>query len=246
MKGDCILENYNNLYSQLKKNTVDSKDQLKDSKYVRFINLEGKGKRIMFVGNSITLHGVLPSIGWYNECGMAASKKENDYVHILMEKINKVVPDSGFCICQVAEWERNYKDGESKHFLFKDARNFNADIIVVRFIENCPGDNFDSSIFKEEFNSILTFLNKSQKAKIILTTGFWRHPGDNVINEYAKENNLSCVELGDLGEQDEMKALGLFEHRGVANHPGDLGMKNIAERIFNVIKRFDIEYKSLS
>jgi len=230
------LENTNNLYSQMEKNTVDAKDQLTDSKYVRFMNLAGNGKRIMFVGNSITLHGILPPIGWYHEYGMAASKKENDYVHILMEKLNKIMPDSQFCICQVAEWERNYKDGESKHSLFKDARNFNADIIVARFIENCPNTDFDSSIFKKELHSILAFLNKSQKAKMVLTTGFWKHPGDHAIIEYAKENNLPCVELGDLGEREEMKAIGLFEHSGVANHPGDLGMKNIAERIFNVIK----------
>ena len=58
-----------------------------------------------------------------------------------------------------------------------------------------------------------------------------------MIREYAKENNLPCVELGDLGELDEMKAIGLFTHEGVANHPGDKGMKKIAERIFEEVKK---------
>ena len=44
------------------------------------------------------------------------------------------------------------------------------------------------------------------------------------------------VELNDLGDMPEMKALGLFEHSGVAAHPGDLGMKTIAQRIFEPLK----------
>ena len=57
---------------QISKNTVKGTNQLEESKYVRFDNIEGDGIKIMFVGNSITLHGVKPEIGW-NECfGMAA------------------------------------------------------------------------------------------------------------------------------------------------------------------------------
>ena len=52
-----------------------------------------------------------------------------------------------------------------------------------------------------------------------------------------KGRQISLVELGDLGEQDEMKAIGLFAHKGVANHPGDAGMAAMAERIYDAIKR---------
>lgn len=45
----------NNKFSQMEKNTVNSENQLKKSQFVRYINPDGKGKRIMFVGNSITL-----------------------------------------------------------------------------------------------------------------------------------------------------------------------------------------------
>jgi len=242
---DFILDDYTeNIryistgYKQMDKNTVRATDQLKQTGPVRFFNSEGKGKRVMFVGNSITLHGKKADIGWHGEWGMAASSKEKDYVHLLMSTTREKDPDCSFCICQVAEWERQYKNGKSLYNLFENARNFNADIIVMRFVENCPKDDFDKQVFKTETVNLLNYLNPSNAAKIILTTGFWHHPADDSIAELAKELDLPLVKLGDLGEKDEMKAIGLFEHSGVANHPGDLGMKNIAARIFEVLKNY--------
>ena len=227
-----------NMYMQMDKNTVSATEQLKDTGYIKFFNYDGKGKRVIFVGNSITLHGKKAEIGWHGEWGMAASSKEKDYVHLLMSAICEKSPDCSFCICQVAEWERRYKSGKSVYDLFENARGFNADIIVMRFVENCPKNDFDKLIFKKETVDLLQYLNPSKNAKIILTTGFWRHPADDGIVEIAEELNLPLVKLGDLGEKDEMKAIGLFEHSGVANHPGDLGMKEIADRIFEILKYY--------
>ena len=42
-----------------------------------------KADRVLFLGNSITLHGVHKPYGWLNYCGMAASVPEKDYVHVL-------------------------------------------------------------------------------------------------------------------------------------------------------------------
>lgn len=225
-----------NVYENLAKNTVKAENQLKESQLVRFYNPEGKGKRIVFIGNSITLHGKKPDIGWNFEHGMAASAPENDYVHLLMSKINAVAEDSAFCICQVADWERSFSNGSSTFGLFEGAAAFNADILIVRFSENCPADNFDSAVFKREVKKLLDYLSTKENKKIIITTSFWHHPADPAFIELAEELGTPLVQLGDLGERDDMKAIGLFEHAGVANHPGDLGMKNIAERIFEAVK----------
>ncbi len=223
-------------FAQMKKNTVKAYGQLKESAVVRFDNPMGSGNRVMFVGNSITLHGINQEIGWHGEWGMAASSKENDYVHRLKASIRQLDPDAAFCVCQVANWERQYDHGTDTHELFAAAREFNADIIVMRFVENCPYDGFKADAFKSELGKLLCYLNGTGKAKFIITTGFWKHPGDPAIREFAAENKLPLVELGDLGEDDNMKAVGLFEHGGVANHPGDLGMQMIAERIFEQLK----------
>ena len=222
---------------QISKNTVNAKGQLVSSRFVTFDNRYGKGKKVMFVGNSITLHGVLPSIGWNNEWGMAASCKENDYVHIIEKKVKEKHPDAAFCICQVAEWERKFDEGESVFPLYESAKDFAADIVIFRFIENCPQNEELADKFYEEYGKLLAFLTENNKdAQIIITNGFWKHIYDKKILEFSRNNNYPFVDLGDLGEHDEMKAIGLFEHTGVANHPGDSGMKNIAERILAQVK----------
>ena len=221
-------------YEQIKKNTVQAANQLKENEYVSFENPQGSGIRVLFVGNSITRHGAAPQIGWYNDCGMAASSKEKDYVHQLIAKIDAAKEDAAYCICQVAEWERKYKEGTEKlHSLFEGAHAFAADIIILRFIENCSFDGWDSDIFKAELEKLIAYFDPDKKAKVIITNGFWHHCGDQAIKEFAEANNIPFVELGDLGELDEMKAVGLFEHSGVAAHPGDLGMEKIAERIYD-------------
>ena len=224
--------------NQIEKNTVKAENQLEKNQFITFINPEGKGKRVLFVGNSITRHGIKHDIGWHNDWGMAASDLEKDYVHLVAKEISQKDSKAAFCICQAAEWECNCYDGEKTFEFFQEARNFKADIIVIRLVENCPMDNYNSELFMEEYGKFVAYLNGSGNAEVIITTGFWKHIADSTIRDYAHKNEYPLVELNDLGEDDKMKAIGLFEHEGVANHPGDLGMEKIAERIFNVLKSY--------
>lgn len=219
--------------AQIDKNTVSAKGQLGNDPFIRIHYPEHTGLRVMFIGNSITLHGVLKSIGWENEWGMAASSIDKDYVHLLEQKILKKHPDASFCICQVAEWERNYFKGEQILENYAKAREFDADVLLFRMVENVPnGEDFDCQLFEEQCRKLIKYLG-GDRAKLLLSTSFWHHKADEGLRTVANDDGYPLIELGDLGENDENKAIGKFWHDGVANHPGDLGMKRIADRIFD-------------
>lgn len=220
---------------QLSKNTVKADNQLDANRIISYIHAEGTGTRVLFVGNSITRHGVKPDIGWENDWGMAASAAQNDYVHIVAAHILQTDPDASFCICQAAQWETNCYNGESVYSLFKAARDFQAELMIMRLAENCPRAQYDCERFQQAYGSLLTYLDATGNARKIITTSFWKRPEDEALRLFARAHSLPLVELGDLGEDEAMKAIGLFEHTGVANHPGDRGMREIAQRILNVI-----------
>lgn len=222
---------------QLEKNTVKAENQLKDNDYIRFHIPENAGLRVMFVGNSITLHGINHDIGWHNVWGMAASAEEKDYVHVMMDAIRSAHSNAAFCICQGSQWEVNYRNGTEVFPRYEIAREFDADIIILRLVENTKVTAEDRELFIDQYGKMVDFLNRSGRAKIVITSGFWYHPADAFIEEFAKSRDLPFVKLGDLGEQDCMRATGLFEHSGVAAHPGDLGMKNIADRILDCMRQ---------
>ena len=216
-------------FSQMKKNTVDPQNQLYTRNRVNILNPAGKGIRVLFAGNSITRHGPKEEIGWYGNHGMAASCAARDYVHILMERIQQAAPDAVFCVAQVADWEFNYKNPGSLYDCYAQAQSFGADVLIARFVENCPYNEFDDGIFSQEYERFLDYLGAKA---VIYTTGFWNHPADRAICRIAEKHGSKAIVLGDLGELDEMKAPGLFEHPGVCHHPGDLGMRAIADRIW--------------
>lgn len=221
--------------NQIDKNTVSAKDQLRPWQFIRFVNPDGKGRRILFAGNSITVHGIRPELGWHWEWGMAASCEENDYVHRVMAAVNAKEEDAAFCIAQVSRWEVNYaKDYEAAIALHEEARNFDADVIIIRCVENCPRDVYEREQFIKSYTAMIDYLNKGN-ARIILTTSFWKNIIDDAIIQVGKERGYPVIYLGDLGELDEMKAIGQFEHKGVANHPNDNGMRQIAARILEYL-----------
>ena len=216
-----------------KKNTVESKNQVK--KKVIFEGTENGYPRIMFVGNSITLHNPAPQIGWYGSWGMAASSKEKDYVHLCINHVKRKYPNASFCIVQAADWERGYKENNITD-IFSEAQQFNPDVIITRLSENVPVDYLEHESFIRAMNELHRFLSgNNEQSKIIVTSSvFDSKIKDEVLEDYSKQFNAVYVYLDDY-KKDEQNLAHEFEHPGVRVHPSDKGMKFIADRIISAL-----------
>ncbi len=193
--------------------------------------------KIIVLGNSITRHGPAPEIGWYGDYGMAASSSENDFVHILQNRAAGCeVIGTNMATLERHYWEVDaYRDDPA----VKGATYCNADIIIFRIAENViPADIIDKpKSLHDGFCDIINLFDPVGNKKVIMTTPFWNNElFVNTISNIALERCYPLVILHDLGGETENRADGLFEHTGVAMHPGDEGMKKIADRIWDVLK----------
>lgn len=195
-----------------------------------FFPFENDGIRILFAGNSVTKHGVKLDIGWERDCGMAASSLENDYVHIIMKKIREIAPNAAYAIAQVADFERKFEDTENDILKkYECAGNFEADIVIMFFGANVA-DEANAKTFGKRYEDLRNLLAAKKDSKVYTVEGFWIKPA------LEAEKKAVCQKYGDvyipLGKEIQESE----STHGMHNHPNDLGMKLIADKIFNEIK----------
>ncbi len=94
--------------------------------------------KVLFLGNSITLHGPAEHIGWSGNWGMAASAAEKDYVHLLVARLrNATQGEPQVMVRNLADFERQYATYDLAAGL-REALDFEADVIIVALGENVP------------------------------------------------------------------------------------------------------------
>ena len=206
----------------LQKNTVSSKGQNAESFYsVR----EGNGRRILFVGNSVTKHGLRPEIGWNRICGMAASDEAHDYVHLCVEELCKTEPD--------ADFEREFDVFDIENDLSRSI-DYGADVVVMFFGANAPsayikGEREFAISFAEAYDRLRCALRRKSNAKVIHLQGFFiRGNIDEERRAVAEKYGDPFLLLGDI-RTDEAT-------HGEFNHPNDLGMRKIADVLIPALK----------
>ena len=195
---------------------------------------------VLCIGNSITYMQQSTNIGWKGDWGMAASKKEKDYVHLLEEKLKKYNSKSTVTCVNVVRWET--KPTLSIETLLKGNIE-GKDIIIIRL-----GDNVqDIAVFREGLRRLIDLCGQ-YTSHIILTGCFWkRMHTESVIITIARTNHLKYVPLFWIGEiygnTTYCQGSEIFydtqgnpyhaNHPAFSLHPNDKGMEMIAETLFD-------------
>lgn len=198
--------------------------------------------KVLFLGNSITLHGPAPKIGWNGNWGMAASTQEKDYVHLLLEQIAKSAGGKpAVMVKNIADFERKLMDFDLKEGM-KQELAFEADLVIVAIGENASAlkTEEDKAKYREAFSKLLGELNNHGQPTLVVRSSFWAEPAkDQIMKQACEEAGGVFVDNSKLGsdESNFARSERKIEHAGVAGHPGDKGMQAIADLLWNAIEK---------
>lgn len=197
-------------------------------------------RRILFLGNSLTLHAPAPHIGWTSNWGMAASAEEKDFVHLLTKDIARIADKSPrIMIRNIGDFERTHATFDVTQ-AFAAEREFNADLIIVAIGENVPDPTTDEARakFAAAMTRLLNELKGDGHPTIFVRSSFWANPvKDEIMRRAAEDAKLTFVEISKLGSDPSNAASSerKFDHPGVAAHPGDKGMQALADALLAAI-----------
>lgn len=204
-----------------------------------------KAERILFLGNSITLHGRHEPYGWLHDCGMAASVPEKDYVHILaaglqartgkplwLSRTASAEGTQPANIVNLADlFERNYSQYTKASL--QAQLDFKPDLVVLQCGENVPRDTLEAAAFKTGLQALLADLQAAGNPQLFITSQILGDGGtlDEIKRELCAQDptHRTYVDLSAFHRDPSNLASSEPYYKGIiVGHPGDKGMGVIA------------------
>lgn len=191
------------------------------------------------IGNSITIHPL--NEYWWNECGMAATSEACDYVHRVTFAL-----DAKYYAYNFYTWEMMGHDRGETLSLLDGLLSDELDLVTIQLSENAS----DLTTFESDFKELIRYVQKgAPDAQVLVIGDFWdQEQKDEMKQQACEETGVQFISLNEIkGLEQYQCGMGTIvfdndsnphtvEHLGVAGHPGDEGMKWIAEKIIEEVK----------
>lgn len=195
---------------------------------------------ILAVGNSLTLHQPLPTIGWKGSWGMAASEAEKDYVSQFSSKLSQTTSCNtsaervSFAIFERSFWLETTEAARKK--IVASAKN--ANVIIVQLSDNVSDSDFTTYEYARHYAKLVEELAAAAPAATVVCIGpWWSHPGkEEAITQSCRAVAGIPVSISNLRANAENRATLSSQNPGVAAHPSDAGMAAISTQIINALR----------
>ncbi len=194
------------------------------------------------LGNSITQHGICDY--WWNNIGMAASKPEKDYFHLVTSYLEQRHQAVNAKAVNFSAWEKLSTDRTQTIGGLDSYLSDKLDLITIQLSENVT----DCSTFVVDMKELITILQqRCPKATIILVDDFWSDEKALLKEQIAADKQIPFASLAGIrGGVPYVCGMGaivydrfnnphVVQHSGVAAHPGDKGMQAIADAIIRCL-----------
>lgn len=187
-------------------------------------------KKVLILGNSLTNHPLLPSIGWYGDgYAMAASVRENSWDYLLQRILAQKQPTAVVNTLNIYDWEMN-PNTVNLSTLLDASLTTDIDCVIFRAGENGA---YIADYANGVDRLVTHVINKVPSADVLMTDMFWRQADkESAIITVANKYGLSLISTDNVGVNrcvmgDYSKGsdgiLRPIIHEGVALHTNDVG-----------------------
>ena len=218
-------------------------------------------KKVLVVGNSLVF-GMLTSTPFHY--GMCASAPDKDYYHYVSTYIKKFNPDCKFDRLYGSYLEHSESMEMFDDWFYNDCKRYvegtygavtkftpDLDLIILQMGDNTNTDQKEQNYRTAAYVFMERVKELCPKARIIFVHG-WYNNGPrttrSVIIDLCKKWDIERVDTSDLSSDRANAAYGQTEYYSPKDglmhpvserwisHPGDLGMKKIADKIIEKLK----------
>jgi hypothetical protein len=168
---------------------------------------------------------------------MAASAKEKDFAHQLHKHLCEYQGDPKPKLIVRNLLAASLPENRGR---FEGLANLGADLVVIQMGDNLPPAKANKETLRKPYELLIKSLRRGNPDAIILGVSTWGGGAnrDPMMEKACRNQNVPFVRIGHFIRDEKNKAAseGRFEHSGVNWHPGDRGMKAIADTIWKELK----------
>lgn len=193
--------------------------------------------KILILGNSIT--GAPSQITNWQDCwGVAASAPEKDFVHLLKGNfVDALKYEPRLVAYNLSGFERNFPTFDLNSL--DSLKKYNADLIILRFGDNVLKDMAIKGHFWEKFEELANFINQNENQVIFCTSSYYPNRNvDAIMKAVCEKKEISFIDITSIYYDKSNRASSErnIENSGIGSHPGDKGMRMIADILWENIK----------